>query len=72
MPVCNGKQTLEMIRGDDEIKDIPVIFLTSVNDKKNIHDVLMLRPSGYLLKPIKTDVLKKAIADALKKGVEQK
>ncbi|MBO6133473.1 MAG: response regulator [Lachnospiraceae bacterium] len=65
MPVCNGKQTLEMIRADEEIKDIPVIFLTSVNNKENIHAVLLLRPAGYLLKPVKTDILKNAILKAL-------
>lgn len=51
MPVCDGKQTLEMIRAEEDIADIPVIFLTSVNDRKHIEAVLALHPSGYLLKP---------------------
>lgn len=51
MPVCDGRQTLEMIRSDEEMADIPVIFLTGVNDKEQIQAVLGLRPAGYLLKP---------------------
>ena len=51
MPVCDGKQTLEMIRADEEIADIPVIFLTGVNDREHIEAVLKLKPSGYVLKP---------------------
>lgn len=51
MPVCDGKMTLEMIRADDEMKDIPVIFLTAVNDRANIEAVLKLKPAGYFLKP---------------------
>ena len=51
MPVCDGRQTLEMIRADEEISDIPVIFLTGVNDREHIEMVLALRPAGYLLKP---------------------
>ena len=51
MPVCDGKMTLEMIRADDEMKDIPVIFLTSVNDRSYIEAVLKLKPAGYFLKP---------------------
>lgn len=51
MPVCDGKMTLEMIRADDEMKDIPVIFLTSVNDRSYIEAVLKLNPAGYFLKP---------------------
>jgi CheY-like chemotaxis protein len=52
MPVCDGKQTLEMIKADDDIKDIPVVFLTGVNDREHIEAVLKLLPSGYLLKPV--------------------
>ena len=51
MPVCDGRQTLEMIRADEEISDIPVIFLTGVNDREHIEAVLALKPKGYLLKP---------------------
>ncbi|MBO6284241.1 MAG: response regulator [Pseudobutyrivibrio sp.] len=51
MPVCDGKQTLEMIRADDEFKDIPVIFLTGVSDRAHIEAVLTLKPAGYMLKP---------------------
>lgn len=51
MPVCDGKMTLEMIRADDDMKDIPVVFLTAINDRANIEAVLKLKPAGYYLKP---------------------
>ena len=51
MPVCDGKMTLEKIRELDGAKDIPVVFLTGVSDKKHIEAVLELKPAGYLLKP---------------------
>ena len=51
MPVCDGRQTLAMIRAEEDIADIPVIFLTSVNDREHIEAVLELHPAGYLLKP---------------------
>lgn len=51
MPMCDGKMTLEMIREVEEAKDIPVVFLTGVNDKEHIEAVLRLKPDGYLLKP---------------------
>lgn len=51
MPVCDGKMTLEMIRADEEMKNIPVVFLTAVNDRANIEAVLKLKPAGYFLKP---------------------
>ncbi|MBR6294429.1 MAG: response regulator, partial [Lachnospiraceae bacterium] len=57
MPVCDGRQTLEMIRADEELSSIPVIFLTAVRDKEHIEKVLSLRPQGYLLKPSTRDNL---------------
>jgi PleD family two-component response regulator len=51
MPEWDGKRTLEEIRQDKELKDIPVIFLTGVADKEHIAAVLGLNPAGYFLKP---------------------
>ncbi|MCR4674708.1 MAG: response regulator [Lachnospiraceae bacterium] len=65
MPVCDGKQTLEMIRADDEMKSIPVIFLTGVSDRAHIEAVMQLRPSGYLLKPASQEKLIASIEAAL-------
>lgn len=55
MPGCDGRQTLEMIRSDECMADIPVVFLTGMSEKKYIQAVLELRPAGYLLKPPATD-----------------
>ena len=57
MPVCDGRMTLEMIRADDDMKDIPVVFLTAVNDRANIEAVIKLKPAGYFLKPAVKDKL---------------
>ena len=51
MPVCDGKKTLEKIRANEEFSNIPVIFLTGVDDRTHIEAVLALRPAGYILKP---------------------
>ena len=65
MPVCDGHMTLEMIRADEEMKDIPVIFLTAINDRANIEAVLKLKPAGYFLKPAIKDQLLAEIAKVL-------
>ncbi len=65
MPICDGRQTLGMIRADDELRDVPVIFLTGVNDKEHIKAVLELKPQGYLLKPPSKDDLLAAIKKSI-------
>lgn len=51
MPVCDGEMTLKMIRGLEEAKNVPVVFLTAVQDREHILAVLALKPAGYILKP---------------------
>ena len=67
MPVCDGKQTLEMIRADGDLQDIPVIFLTGVSDRAHIEAVLDLKPSGYLLKP----PIREKIIEAIEKAIKE-
>jgi len=61
MPVCNGKQVLEMIRSDTECGDIPVIFLTSNSSRDTIIDIMPLNVAGYLLKTLPAEEIKQYI-----------
>ena len=61
MPEENGPAVLEKLRANEETKDIPVIFLTGVSDRKKIQEALALRPQSYLLKPIEREKLIEAI-----------
>lgn len=67
MPICDGRMTLEMIRADEELCDIPVIFLTGVSSREHINAVLDLHPAGYYLKPPVKDVLIAKIEEVLSK-----
>ncbi|MDE7221557.1 MAG: response regulator [Oscillospiraceae bacterium] len=61
MPVCDGRQTLEMLRSEKEFADIPVIFLTGRRDTETMIKVMPLKPAGYLLKDSKPADIKKEI-----------
>ncbi len=62
MPQENGTTILEKLRAKEETKDIPVIFLTGVTERKKIKEALCLKPQGYLLKPVDHDKLLEEIA----------
>ena len=57
MPVENGPMVLETLRQNSELANIPVVFLTGISDKEKIKQALMLKPQGYLLKPIDRETL---------------
>lgn len=61
MPVCDGRQVLEMFRAEEELADIPVIFLTGRNDLESVKKVLSLKPAGYLFKAMNPSEIRKNI-----------
>ena len=61
MPVCDGRQTLEMLRSEKAFEDIPVIFLTGRRDPESMIKVMPLKPAGYLIKSSKPAEIKKEI-----------
>lgn len=67
MPVIDGKQVLEMIRTETEFSDIPVIFLTSKDDKESVMKVMELKPEGYLLKTMQPAQIVQAVDNFFEK-----
>lgn len=63
MPVCDGLQTLQMIRSEEATKDIPIFFLTGVRDAENVKNAMALKPEGYILKTTNPDEILKRIGD---------
>lgn len=67
MPVCDGRQVLEMIRAEPDFADIPVIFLTGSVDRERVEKVVALKPAGYLLKTMNPEDIKKNVDDFFEK-----
>ncbi len=65
MPEENGPEVLDKIRADIKTKNIPVVFLTGINDREKIQKVLSMKPQGYLLKPINHDKLLETISNVI-------
>lgn len=67
MPIVDGKQVLGMIRAEKEFSDIPVIFLTSKDDKESVLQVMSLKPDGYLLKTLEPAKIIQSVDDFFEK-----
>lgn len=65
MPEESGPVVLEKIRANKKTKNIPVIFLTGVTDSGKIREALVLKPQGYLLKPIDHEKLMETITGVI-------
>lgn len=65
MEGMDGKSTFEAMREDEDMKWIPVVFLTSIADRKSVYDVLSSKPDGYLLKPPDEEKIRETIQEIL-------
>jgi putative two-component system response regulator len=63
MPGTNGYEAARMLKGDEKLKDIPVIFLTARSDPVSERFGLNLGAKDYLHKPLESEVLLKRIGD---------
>lgn len=57
MPVMDGVEMLTRLKGDDAIKQIPVIMLTAEGGRDNVLKIAKLGIRDYIVKPFKEDVL---------------
>ncbi len=65
MPEMNGKEVLEKIQADPALNEIPVVFLTSVDSRMKVINLLALKPAGYILKPAEPELLLNKLAAIL-------
>ncbi len=58
MPEISGFEVFEQIKDNPEIKDVPVIFLTALNDKETEEKGLRLGAVDYITKPFHVQTIK--------------
>ncbi len=52
MPKVNGLEVLERIKTDEKLKNIPVVMLTSSNQRSDIDKSYGLGTNAYVVKPV--------------------
>ena len=57
MPEIDGYEMIKMIKSKYNLKDIPVIFLTSNGSKEHVVKAISAGAKDYAVKPIDSDVL---------------
>lgn len=58
MPVTSGPQIYQMLKSDVDTDEVPVMFLTGMQNKESVMTAMKLRPVDYLLKSISRNELK--------------
>ena len=61
MPLKDGREALEEIKNDAELRHIPIIVLTTSKDEDDILSSYGLGASSYIVKPISLDRLMRVV-----------
>lgn len=68
MPGMDGMEMLSNIKGDDRLKHIPVMMVTSETGGENIIRAIQAGAAHYLVKPFTIEELAKRILECLGRG----
>jgi CheY-like chemotaxis protein len=52
MPRLDGLEVLRQIKGDERLRSIPVVMLTSSQDERDVRDSYQLGANAYIVKPV--------------------
>ena len=66
MPVMNGIEMLAKLKGESDLKDIPVIMLTAESGKDNVMQIVKMGVKDYMVKPFKGQELIERVEKIMK------
>jgi CheY-like chemotaxis protein len=61
LPKMDGREVLKHIRGDEGLKNIPTVILTTSDAEIDIHQSYSLHANSYLSKPVQLEAFDKLV-----------
>ena len=66
MPVMDGLKLISLVRGEDNLRDIPIVVITTEGAKEDRERALNLGANEYLTKPIQANRVLEVVRALLK------
>lgn len=61
MPKVDGIEVLRVLKGDEHLKKVPVVLLTSSKEDKDVKECYSCGVNSYIVKPVDFDSYKKSV-----------
>jgi two-component system chemotaxis response regulator CheY len=68
MPVMDGLKLIGLMRGEDELREVPVVVITTEGAEQDRERALRLGANEYLTKPIQANRVLAVVRSLLKRG----
>lgn len=65
MPKMNGLEFLRILRANEQLKYIPIVILSSSDNKEDVKKCFEIGVSGYFIKPLRYEDCKQTITTIL-------
>lgn len=63
LPKIDGLEVLQIVKEDDNLKDIPVVVLTSSTDERDVHEAYRHYVNSYIAKPVDFDKFRQVVQE---------
>ena len=63
MPLMDGREVLEKISQNEELRHLPVVILTTSSDEKDVLEMYKLRCSSYIVKPVDFNQFQRIVSE---------
>ena len=61
LPGVDGREVLEKVKQDEQLRTIPVVVFTTSSDQTDIKYCYQKGANGYLIKPVSTELLERKV-----------
>jgi two-component system chemotaxis response regulator CheY len=58
MPVMDGRELLMEIKGQDSLRDLPVVFITTESNEERMQEIVSLGAEGFIRKPFRPESIR--------------
>ena len=63
LPKIDGLDVLQIVKEDPNLKDIPVVVLTSSTDQQDVHEAYRRYVNSYIAKPVDFDKFRQVVQE---------
>ncbi len=68
MPIMDGLKLVQRVRADDNMRDVPIVIITTEGGAEDRARALALGANAYITKPIKAPQVLRQVKELLKLG----
>ncbi|MDZ7642507.1 MAG: response regulator [Desulfurivibrio sp.] len=72
MPVMGGMELLQTINQDEDLRLIPLVFITTESSEARMDEARELGVAGYIKKPFQPETIKNVLYEVLEKAFQQR